>query len=235
MKKYRYQLIIVLLIIFNICVVIKNKNHYYISEYAVSTNNEEYKLELNNNRDYKAKIYYPNTNFTLLDYKITDKIGEYIDNFKTSISKITSINNQYYTLDITYDAYSYQNYLSYVFYIETYTGGNHPEHDIWSIVYDKNNDRIVTIDDLMTTNPNFLKIVSEYSKEELLKNPKIVDTSILMKGIKEKESNFSIFAFSNDGLHLFFKYYQVAPYSSGSFVVKIPYFKIFDSSSINKQ
>lgn len=231
MKKYRYQFIIILLVLFNICVVIKNRNHYYISDYAISTNNQEYKLELNKEHDYKVRVYYPNTNITFLDYKIADKVGEYIDSFKTTISKTEKINNQYYTLDIFYDSYSYQNYLSYVFYIETYTGGAHPDHDIWTITYDKEKEKIVTVEDMIATNPKFLEIVSKFTQDELLKNPKVVDTNMLMEGTKPIESNFSRFVFSSDGLLFFFPHYQVAPYSSGSFMVNVPYYKIFSSTN----
>ena len=226
MGKYKYLLIVVLLVLFNICVVVKNQNHYYVGQYAISTNNQENKLEIADDQKYKIKAYYPDTGFTILDYKIGNKIGEYIDTFKTQSSEINNIDNQYYTLNILYDSYSCQDYLSYVFYIEYYIGGAHPNNDIWTIVYDKSSNKVVTLDDLILTNSEFLKIVSEYSRNELLKNS-LVDTSMLLDGTKPKEDNFSRFVFSKEGILLFFPQYQVAPYSSGSFVVNVPYDLIF--------
>lgn len=224
MRKYRYHFIIVLLIIFNVCVVIKNKNHYLLDEYAVSINEQEKKLE-EKNKKYKIRVYYPDTEYKMLDDEISDKMSEYLSDFKSSVSNKQNSYNQYYTLNILYNKYSYQNYISYVFYVEIDTGGAHPDHDIWTIVYDLNDNTIVEIDDLITENKNFLEIVSEYTRKKLLKNP-IVDTEMLMYGTEPIKSNFSRYVFSDEGIIFFFPHYQIAPYSSGSFVVEVPYFKL---------
>lgn len=227
MKKYKYHVIIVLLVVFNFCVVVKNRDQYLIKEYAVSTNNQENKIEFAQNQHYKIKAYYPDTDYSSLDNEIEEKIGNYIFTFKKSVDNEIQQSNQYYTLNIFYDTYSYENYLSYVFYIEEYTGGAHPNHDIWTVTYDIKEKRFVELDDLITTNSNFLDIVSSVSRGELILNPGIVDTQMLMDGTMPNKDNFSHFAFSENGLLFFFSEYQVAPYSSGSFVVLVPYSKIF--------
>lgn len=45
-------------------------------------------------------------------------------------------------------------------------------------------------------------------------------------GTKPINNNFKNFAFSEDGLIIFFEQYQVAPYSFGNFEVIIPYSKL---------
>ena len=55
---------------------------------------------------------------------------------------------------------------------------------------------------------------------------------MLLEGTSPKEENFKNFAFSKDGLILFFEQYQVAPYSEGSFRVVIPYDKIKELNRI---
>ena len=235
LKKYRYLLILTLLLVFNICVIINNRNYYFMSRKVVVTNNQEKKLEYTSKKQYKIKAYYPDIKYPLLDKVITDKINKYIDEFKDNVIDIPVKQNQYYTFYLLYDMYSYQNFISYVFSIETYTGGAHPNHDIFTVTYDKSTDKIVTIADLVETNPNFLNTASNTAREELINNPGIVDINMLNSGTTAEIDNFSRFAFSSDGIVFFFTQYQIAPYSSGTFEITVPYSKILPSNSIKEQ
>ena len=231
MGKYKLYLIIVLLVLFNICIVIKNREHYFLDQYTSYTNNNENKIELSYKDDYKIKVYYPDTKYLKLDNTIDKKIGEIVSEFKNELTLNQVIPNFVSDLIITYDKYSYKDYLSYVFFIEYFTGGAHPNHEIWTITYDTKSDKIITIDDLINNNSNLLTKLSEYTRNELLHNPGITDVQMLIDGTKPEKDNFSNFAFSDDGYLVFFQYYQVAPYSSGSFVVKIPYSELFTKTS----
>lgn len=233
MGKYKLYLIIVLLVLFNICIVIKNREHYFLDQYTSYTNNNENKIELSYKDDYKIKVYYPDTRYLKLDNTIDKKIGEIVSEFKNELTLNQVIPNFVSDLIITYDKYSYKDkdYLSYVFFIEYFTGGAHPNHEIWTITYDTKNDKIITIDDLINNNSNLLTKLSEYTRNELLHNPGITDVQMLIDGTKPEKDNFSNFAFSDDGYLVFFQYYQVAPYSSGSFVVKVPYSELFTKTS----
>ena len=117
----------------------------------------------------------------------------------------------------------YNNYISYVFFIEYFIGGAHPNHLIWTVNYDIICDKFVTIDDLVKYNNNILNIFSKISRNELMHNKDIVDISMLMEGTMPNTLNYSNFVFSNDGIIIYFSYYQVAPYSSGMFNVLINY------------
>ena len=231
MGKYKLYLIIVLLVLFNICIVIKNREHYFLDQYTTYTNNNENKIELSYKDDYKIKVYYPDTKYLKLDNTIDKKIGEIVSEFKNELTLNQVIPNFVSDLIITYDKYSYKDYLSYVFFIEYFTGGAHPNHEIWTITYDTKSDKIITIDDLINNNSNLLTKLSEYTRNELLHNPGITDVQMLIDGTKPEKDNFSNFAFSDDGYLVFFQYYQVAPYSSGSFVVKVPYSEFFTKTS----
>lgn len=235
LKKYRYLLMLALLLVFNICVIINNKNYYFMSRKVVVTNNQEKKLEYTSKKQYKIKAYYPDIKYPLLDKVITDKINKYIDEFKDNVIDIPVKQNQYYTFYLLYDMYSYQDFISYVFSIETYTGGAHPNHDIFTVTYDKSTDKIVTMADLIETNPNFLNTASSTAREELINNPGIVDINMLNSGTTAEIDNFSRFAFSSDGIVFFFTQYQIAPYSSGTFEITVPYSKILPSNSIKEQ
>ena len=204
----------------------KKDDTIFCMKYASTTNNNEKKIDISNEHQYKILVYYPETNYDLLNKEITKNIDAYINEFKNDIKGVDVQLNQFYTLNIFYNSYSYKDYISYVFHIEYYTGGAHPNHDIWTITYDKSKNKIIDINDLIKTNPNILNTLSSISRKELLYNKNIVNTNMMIEGTTPTIENFSNFVFSKDGLIIFFEYYQVAPYSSGEFQVKIPYDKL---------
>ena len=214
--KLKYLIILFLIINLIFCI-------YIINVKAISNN--EYKIEEKNN-NYKIIAYYPKTDYSKLNNVINDKIYEYIKEFKENVNSSDYPINQYYSLIILYDCYEYDNYISYIFRIEDYTGGAHPNHRIYTVVYDIKNNVIITIDDLINKNQNILNIFSENSREILKSNDKITSSTMLYEGTKPKKENFTNFVFSKNGIILFFPQYQVAPYSQGEFNVVLDYKKI---------
>ena len=214
--KLKYLIILFLIINLIFCI-------YIINVKAISNN--EYKIEEKNN-NYKIITYYPKTDYPKLNNVINDKIYEYIKEFKENVNSSDYPINQYYSLIILYDCYEYDNYISYIFRIEDYTGGAHPNHRIYTVVYDIKNNVIITIDDLINKNQNILNIFSENSREILKSNDKITSSTMLYEGTKPKKENFTNFIFSKNGIILFFQEYQVAPYSQGEFNVVLDYKKI---------
>lgn len=168
------------------------------------------------------RIAYPRTKYLKLNLACTEIVRQYINEFMV-YAKDPVQENFTYTLDISHDEYSYKDYLSIVFYISMYTGGAHPNNQIVTVSYDKQSDKIITINDLMKENSNLLSVLSEESRKILDTNPNIVDHSMLLEGTKPIAENFKLFAFTPTGLMIFFPQYQVAPYSSGSFKVVISY------------
>ncbi len=184
-----------------------------------------------NNPRYKLNIYYPYTSYKLLNSSIKKKIKTEIDLLLDTIKEYGVRPNQYYSLFINYDKYNYKNYVSYVFYISSYTGGAHPNNTIWTISYDEDKNKIISIDNLVKKDPNILNTLSTFSKDALKKDKRFKDTnndikSMIEDGTKPINDNFKNFAFSEDGLIIFFEQYQVAPYSFGNFEVIIPYSKL---------
>lgn len=214
--KLKYLIILFLIINLIFCI-------YIINVKAISNN--EYKIEEKNN-NYKIITYYPKTDYPKLNNVINDKIYEYIKEFKENVNSSDYPINQYYSLIILYDCYEYDNYISYIFRIEDYTGGAHPNHRIYTVVYDIKNNVIIMIDDLINKNQNILNIFSENSREILKSNDKITSSTMLYEGTKPKKENFTNFVFSKNGIILFFQEYQVAPYSQGEFNVVLDYKKI---------
>ena len=165
------------------------------------------------------QVIYPRTKYSVLNQEIFSLIKKHIDTFM-NLAKEAIQENIIYTLDISHDEYSYQEYLSFVFYISSYTGGAHPEHIVSCIVYDVSQDKIIHISDLIKEKSDLLKILANDSN--------IQNVSMMIDGTMPTISNFSHFVFVPTGIMIFFPEYQVAPYSSGAFKVVIPYSKILN-------
>ncbi|MDE5587035.1 MAG: RsiV family protein, partial [Bacilli bacterium] len=83
--------------------------------------------------------------------------------------------------------------------------------------------QVVTLEDFIKEDSNFLEIVSKNVREQLSKNKKIVSYDMMIQGTTPQIENFSQFAPTDRGYLFFFSPYQVAPYSSGKFQVLLPY------------
>ena len=173
------------------------------------------------------QIIYPRSKYLTLNQAMLEFLENMICEFM-NYAKGPIQENFTYTLDISHDEYSFQDYLSVVFYVSFYTGGAHPEHRIVSLVYDISKDQMITMQDLVSEKENLLSILSEESRRILSSNPKITDSKLLVTGTSPDISNYQIFAFVPTGIMIYFPEYQIAPYSSGAFKIVIPYAKIFE-------
>lgn len=170
----------------------------------------------------EINIEYPRTEYKILNQNIMNYINKNIYEF----NKTSSIVEQdfTYSLNIHYEEYLTKNYVSYVFYTSVYEGGAHPNNTIYTINYDKENNKIVTINDLIRTNPNILNLFSTKSREELLKKEEFNDPNIkqmMIEGTKPISNNYKNFVFTKEGIMILFEQYQVAPYYMGEFKILI--------------
>ena len=216
--------------IFLLCYVVSLWGSYYFTynnEIKNGDKNMDNKInELDDIYKYKIKVYYPITRYRLLDTKIKDIIFKYINEFKNMVD-IDDKRYNYYYLDINYDEYRYKDYISYVFYIETYLGGAHPDHVIITVNYNILRNKIIDIDDLIENNLNFLENISKLSKEKLLSDKKFSSNDYVedffLDGTKPIRDNYKNFVFTIMGIKVLFDYYQIAPYYYGDSEIIIPY------------
>ena len=173
--------------------------------------------------NYEIKINYPLTGYKKLNEEIKKIVNKYMKDFKNDLPNKDIPVDMTYTLIIDFKDFYYNNYVSFVFYIEYFTGGAHPNHDIVTINYDKTTDSFIKIENLLEKNKDILDIFSKISRKRLINNPKITVTSMMYEGTKPTKDNFKNFVFTKDGILLLFNYYQVAPYSQGEFQIIVPY------------
>lgn len=169
---------------------------------------------------HKISIDMPRESHELLDSIIESKIGEVRENFLHLVNESDSSFDFVYTLDITYQRYVFQKYISYCFHISTYTGGAHPNTTFFTVVYDAELDKVM---DLLGYD---LIVISRNVRGNLLMNPRIVRTDFMMSGTEPILELFQYFVFTEEGILFFFPLYQVGPYSSGVFESLVPWEKL---------
>lgn len=185
--------------------------------------------------DYEINAWYKKSNIKKLDEYMLIKINEQIDSFKLNIKlKIQNkVSNIKYYLKITFDEYNSKNYISYVVNSVKYTGDLSSDNNICCINYDKRNDKIIFLSDIINSyskNKNeekFLNTLSNYVYNELKNNAKIKNFSyknldILKENTKPVKENFNNFVIDDKYIHVFFERGAVAPNVLGIFEIKVP-------------
>ena len=179
------------------------------------------KKQINTNSN-SIRINYPFTDYFLLNKKIREYIDFQTNNFKNLT--LDKVKTNYYLI-IDYKEYGYKDIISYVFFLETYDDGAHPNNLIWTINYDKKINKIITIKDLINSDPMILEKLSSFSynvlsNDNAFKNSNIL--SMLKHGTAPTIDNFKNIVFSNNGLIIYFERYQIAPYYFGEIALTYP-------------
>ena len=171
------------------------------------------------------QIIYPRTRYLKLNEALKNIIGKIVTEFMDTSKDVTK-EKLIYTLNISHDEYSYKDYTSVVFYVSTYTGSDKPNNSIYTITYDKNNDKFVEIKDILRQKASTMDKISEESRKLLSKNNNITNEKIFLDGTSPKPENFKNFAFTERGFLIFFSWDQVTPTPSGVLKIVIPYNKL---------
>lgn len=236
MKKIYIYVFLILVILIGLIFVIKVCKEDKILEIketfaSLTVASNSYLKEVNEeNEKSKILIYYPETTYKILNEEILNLVKSVAEDFKYRVDSFEDSKlDRKFELNINFDTYEYDNYVSYVFYTTIDDLGAHPEYHIATVNYDIKNDKIITIDDLSAKNPNLLNVLSKYcyetlSNEDVIKEYGSLDQ--LKEGTEAKLSNFKNIVFTKSGLIIFFEKYSVGPYVLGDFSVTVPYDKI---------
>src|SRR3989344_657343 len=119
-------------------------------------------------------------------------------------------------------------FISFILAESGYTGGAHGYTNLTSFNYDVVNKKEITLADLFPTNPDYLKTISEFSRNNIimqLKKEITIDgftKDWIDQGTEPVEENFAIFTFTPDSIILNFAEYQVVSRVMGSLTVTMP-------------
>lgn len=190
----------------------------------VIQNIDEYKIEsiVEDNEKEKISIFYPVTNCENVNLKIRNKIEEY----KKKFNETNTIQSKK-QLDISFDTYKYEDYISFKFNVKMNTGITHDIEEVFTLVYKK--DQIIDIEYLLGKDATILDTLQKECLENLKDNEKIKEYSTsewLEKGLAKQNENYSEFVLTEDFFVVIFNEYKIAPYVAGIFEVEIPYDKL---------
>ena len=156
-----------------------------------------------------------------LKYKVKNKSKEYKKEYYQIV--LSESNKDYvkyqYELYIDYKlTYNKNNIISIPMNIYEFTGGAHGMTYLNSYNYNLINGKKLKLSDIFKENIDYKKIIDNYIKYVIKKNPDIYfQGNDGFKGIKEEQS----FYIEDDGIVIYFDLYEIAPYYVG-----IPKFKI---------
>jgi hypothetical protein len=126
-----------------------------------------------------------------------------------------------YEFYVNYEvSYSGINFVSVVLYLYYYEGGAHGSSVAYSFNYDLDYNRNVKLSDLFEG--NYLEIISDFCKAELMKDSENADADWVNEGAAPKAENYETFTLNEEGLIIHFQQYQVLPYVAGAPDVFIP-------------
>ncbi|MBP3634919.1 MAG: DUF3298 domain-containing protein [Bacilli bacterium] len=181
--------------------------------------------------NYMIDANYDVTGYIALDKKVNGIINKYINDFVYNLPPYSVEPNVIYYFNLNNEKYEYKKYLSYVYKIEEYTGGAHPSHYIFTVIYDKKNNKIISIIDFIKYDKMLLKKLSKLSRVELINNydfdlPDDNLKSIFYDGTEGILKNYKNILPTESGLLIIFERYQIAPYYMGEFSIILPYDKL---------
>ena len=214
-------LIIFISIIYVILVINKNTNiqkdesNNILQTIAKDTGyviqNKNYKYE-----NSKLEIYYPVTNYQVLNNEINKFIETDTNNFKKEV-KNTSINDEY-IYNLNFDYYETKSNITIVFHSFINIKLAHPLINVKTINYNKEIDKIETIYNYIERDEKFIDKVKKEVYSDLVKN-NIYKDETLKKYLKESLNSgidiFKDYIVTEEGITFIFKQYKVAPYIYG--------------------
>jgi hypothetical protein len=134
-----------------------------------------------------------------------------------------SMQGQKYSLSSTYKLYTGPGTISYVYTINEDTLGAHPNSSYATFTFDSQTGQQVPLYDLFNSGADYLDILSTTARTILTAQlGSAADPSFIDPGTTADNTNFQDFALDGTNLDFFFAPYEVAPYSSGEQIVKIP-------------
>lgn len=248
-KNILYIAIIALLVALVFSLFELNKENYKIdnlesASIITANENELYKIQfsqegyaLEQAKIYKGEGNYPITVNNDINKDIQNLIDTSFSDFVTSANDSADYlvhldaDAKYY-LDITYDQYSYsEDIISYVFYINSYTGGAHGMQNIATKVYNLNTAKIYNITDVIAdpevNMPKLQTIIkAKLMQSDCLNNAEdMIDDGLTLDN---NYANYESFVLEDSYLAFIFPQYQVGAYACGAQNVSIELSEIND-------
>ena len=222
MKSKVILLFVVLIsIIYIICIRINNKIiKKYINSDILKTiaTDTGYVIQYKNFKYESSKIdlYFPLTKYKIINKEINEFILTEIENFKNEIKKIDR--KKEYIYNLNFDYYETGTHITIVFHSFINLKIAHPIIYVKTINYNKNTNKIETINDYVKKDNKFINKIKKSVYDDLIKNNIYKDESLKKYLVEALNSGINIYEdyiVTEEGLTFIFEPYKVAPYVYG--------------------
>lgn len=166
-------------------------------------------------------VYYPVTEFANLNRVLDEKRDYYIDKFKTD-----GTNSK---LSISFDSYEYEQYVSFVFNVETIIDGAHGNSYIDTVNFDTKKKKVCTIDDFLLDQNLDLSKLSSCLYDILSKDKDILkygNVNELKQYLNNQKDHYSNFYIKDNFFVVCFNEGTVASKVAGIFAVPVAFSKL---------
>ncbi len=174
---------------------------------------------------YRVNISYPAIGNAVADEELAIWARDQANAFVRGVEQIPVPSPLPYELAIDYDTQvASPRVISIIFTISASTAGAQPEPGgLATFVFDRQNGRRLTYENLFLRQDGLLDALSEYCAKALREQlGEKVRPDMVKAGTAPEIANFDMFALSSQGLVIYFPPYQVAPYSEGYLRVTVP-------------
>lgn len=118
-------------------------------------------------------------------------------------------------------------YISFVLHLDFFEGGANANQVVFAFNSDLLNNKEMTLSDILSDYPDYIKTISDYSIKELTSNIASEENADILKemindGAGPKEDNFKNFTFTDKAINLHFSKYDVLPGYFGEQEIHIP-------------
>ncbi|MEK9174028.1 MAG: RsiV family protein [Patescibacteria group bacterium] len=150
---------------------------------------------------------------------VEEQVSQFLDDTSWA-GEVESAASGNLTLDISYKSVESSTVQTYIFTVNSYTGGAHGLQFRKTFAFNKEG-QLLTLSNLFSNGfdgfPAFAKVV----QKELLKRPS-ADANWIGDGAAAREENYRSFVVTDTGITILFDPYQVAPWSDGAIDIAIP-------------
>ena len=191
--------------------------------------------QIEQNEQYDLKISFEKTNIKELDDKVKDYIIEKKSEFLKYVENKNNTKSEKYfddegneieyenKYDFVLDAQTveYNNIIFINIFTYSYIGGAHYERDNYTLIYDKGNNKFLTIEDFINNDKfdELSKITKHFVYKVALEKGIELDEEMVNEGIAPITENYKHFYINDSGMGIIFIPYQVSSWSGGEFNV----------------
>jgi len=173
-----------------------------------------------------VEIRYPVTVNDQVNRAIEEWSRTELSRFQASVPKNPENPDWKFHLIVDYSCSGFSSRIaSFLFRIESFTGGAHPDHRIRSVTYDLQTAREIRVEDIFKDKGS-LQRISDIAVSEILRDERVTDRDWVLRGAGPGRDNFRNFMLHPDKIVFYFAPYQVAPYYLGERRVEIRWERI---------